>query len=152
MRTIFDVMKINAKYFDTLHILAKDKIIFCDSESVIIDYLILKANYTDKLPIAIVTEKSVLKNFIGELFYRIDAIPDGENNFDCQVHNSTVLKFDNGSFIMGVSDTTIHEDLRGFSIQLLYIRKNAVINASSTSMLLASTNSSPSRLILHAGT
>jgi hypothetical protein len=133
---------------------SKDKIISCDSRSIINDYLILKANTSPNLSIGIVCYMGNISPLIQQMYDRIMEIPDAENNFEHrvkahQVWGQHILKFLNGTRIEYIRDERCDPDMRGKAFDICYLTKCAAINSNHMISILTSLHQPHSRLIKH---
>lgn len=146
----YSVMKTNAIYFDNIFIQKKEKIISCDSRSIISDYLVLKANITPKLRIGVIAYGGNISPLIQQMYDRIMEIPDYENNFDCQLKAQHILKFTHDTKIYFLRDEHCDIDLRGIGLDLCYLTKCASINTTHMLTIITSLSYPHSRLIKHS--
>lgn len=150
MLTKYEIMQRNAKHFDDIYVVPKNRIINCDSNRLITDYLILKANQT-KCAFVVIVHNNDWKNqlVIDELCDRTSKIPLIYSKFDAKTLLTQSLVFTNGSYIRVLPYSSAAIDIRGYASDIIYIHNEVALTlmAVDTMNSLAASLKSGGRLI-----
>ena len=128
MSTSLNPILQNAKKFDEYFVKfsSSTKIIYCDDEDLILDYIIAKSAITPKISSLIISDVISLNSFRNYMSLMADEVFDPyPSNFDFIIHDT--LFFNNKSIIQIIDNDNYNGKIKGNRFDIIFIR-NDVLN------------------------